>query len=79
MKPSWRSWRSANPTSPRFKVTTHQFVIPAKAGIQCITAAYDDLTPGEATGILTESLMRDLLPKSQREAVAEAATPTKSE
>ena len=46
---------------------------------QSVTAAYDDLTPGEATGILTESLMRDLLPKSQREAVAKAATEDKSE
>ena len=46
---------------------------------QSVAAAYDDLTPGEATGILTESLMRDLLPKSQREAVAKAATEDKSE
>jgi chloramphenicol 3-O-phosphotransferase len=41
--------------------------------------ACDELTPGEFMEILTDALMRDLIPQSQREAAAKAAAPDKSE
>ena len=44
-----------------------------------VLQAFDDLTPGETMEILTTAIIRDLVPASQREASAKAATPTKSE
>lgn len=44
-----------------------------------VIEAFDELTPGETLEILTTAIIRDLVPQSQREASAKAATPTKSE
>ena len=44
-----------------------------------VCEAFDELTPGETLEILTTAIIRDLVPQSQREASAKAATPTKSE